>query len=444
MSAYLVPEKGWRYDCRFMNARITGAWFKTELDALIQEGIRKEQLKNQSRMPAVTQTDTDFLTLCNKRLDALKSRTPRYYEENQVFLKKMLVLWGNPMCSQISREMVREHFTRRPFMVIEKKGKDGNGKKKKGKMDSGGRKKSKADNSAREDGKAGDDIGHNAIANYELKMLRAAFNFGIECKIVSNNPTTAIKFLPKTNKQKRYVPPVDNIWSLLQAALTPKKTKNEKAREREAIKSYMDYVYVTVIMLTLARVGEINRLEWPDISFDHRFLKLYTKKKKDGSLTPRNIPMHDWILGLLLSLYKRRDPSVSWVFHHRYWSRKEGRFIVGPYKDRKKLMTTLCKKAKIKYFRYHPLRHFGATMLAALGVPLAEIQLLLGHEDIATTQRYIHSLVGADRQAMEAFAKKLLESFHTIHTRQEKQGASPEANPLFLLVGRTGIEPATR
>jgi len=385
----------------------------------------------------------DFLTLCNKRLDYLKGRTERYYQENEVFLKKMIRLWGNELCNAISRKTVDDWFLKRPFEVTEK-GKEGNGAKTKGNAGTGARKKGKAANDAEKESKAGNGTGHNAVANYELKMLRAAFNYGIEHELISCNPTAKIKLLPKTNKQMRYVPPVDDIWSLLQAALTPKKAKDEKAKERAVRMSFMDFVYIAVLIMTLARVGEINRLEWPDISFDHRFLKLYTRKKKDGSLTPRNIPMHEWILGLLWTLYKQRDPSISWVFHHRYGSRKEKRFVVGPYKDRKKLMSVLCKKAKIKYFRYHSLRHFGASMMAALGVPLVEIQNLLGHEDIETTQRYIHSLVGADRTAMEAFSKKLFECFHTIHTQQINQGVSPEANPLILMVGRTGIEPATR
>jgi integrase/recombinase XerD len=48
--------------------------------------------------------------------------------------------------------------------------------------------------------------------------------------------------------------------------------------------------------------------------------------------------------------------------------------------------------------RLHPhvLRHSAATLLAADGVPVHEIQQLLGHADLRTTQRYIHHAQSLD------------------------------------------------
>jgi hypothetical protein len=47
------------------------------------------------------------------------------------------------------------------------------------------------------------------------------------------------------------------------------------------------------------------------------------------------------------------------VFWHRYWRRKEGRFLEGSYGDRKQIVKSLCAKAGVKYFRFHPIRHSG-------------------------------------------------------------------------------------
>lgn len=44
----------------------------------------------------------------------------------------------------------------------------------------------------------------------------------------------------------------------------------------------------------------------------------------------------------------------------------------------------------------HVLRHSAATILAADGVPPSEIQQLLGHADLRTTQRYIHHAQSLD------------------------------------------------
>jgi hypothetical protein len=64
--------------------------------------------------------------------------------------------------------------------------------------------------------------------------------------------------------------------------------------------------------------------------------------------------------------------------------------------------------------------------MAHLGVPLTEIQKILGHESLTTTEEYIQSLVGADRKAMEIFAQKLQELFHT----NKKQPGT--ARPCYL------------
>ncbi len=67
------------------------------------------------------------------------------------------------------------------------------------------------------------------------------------------------------------------------------------------------------------------------------------------------------IYTLLLRRYKNRDKDKPWVFWQRYWSRKESKFVEGPFQDRKKIMGTLCRKVGVRYFRFHPLRHFGAS-----------------------------------------------------------------------------------
>ena len=69
--------------------------------------------------------------------------------------------------------------------------------------------------------------------------------------------------------------------------------------------------------------------------------------------------LHD----VLMHRYENRDPDKPWVFWHRYWSRKAGKFVEGPYGDRKKLMKRLCKKAGVRYFRFHPIRHSGASIM---------------------------------------------------------------------------------
>ena len=63
-------------------------------------------------------------------------------------------------------------------------------------------------------------------------------------------------------------------------------------------------------------------------------------------------------------------------------------------------MKTLCKKANVKYFRFHPLRHLLASILEDLGVPIGTTQRILGHKNRKTTEGYLHSAGDAERNAM--------------------------------------------
>jgi integrase len=45
-----------------------------------------------------------------------------------------------------------------------------------------------------------------------------------------------------------------------------------------------------------------------------------------------------------------------------------------------------CKKAGVKYFRFHALRHSGASIMDNSNVPIGAIQRILGHENRTTTE----------------------------------------------------------
>jgi len=44
-------------------------------------------------------------------------------------------------------------------------------------------------------------------------------------------------------------------------------------------------------------------------------------------------------------------------------------------------MRFLCQKAGVTYFRIHSLRHAGASFMESIGVPIANIQEILRHEN---------------------------------------------------------------
>ena len=113
--------------------------------------------------------------------------------------------------------------------------------------------------------------------------------------------------------------------------------------------------------------------------------------------------------------FEQRDKEKSWVFWQRYWDRKRKEWVEGPYQDRKKIMKSLCSKAKVRYFRFHALRHLGASILDHANVNIGSIQRILGHENRTTTEIYLHCIAAAEREAMKVF-EHVTQVSHMSHT----------------------------
>jgi integrase len=118
------------------------------------------------------------------------------------------------------------------------------------------------------------------------------------------------------------------------------------------------------------------------------------------------------------------------VFWHKFWESKKKEWVEGPYKERNRVTKTLCKKAGVRYFRFHPLRHQGASLLDRANVNIGSIQRILGHEHRSTTEIYLHSIGEAERQAMRVF-EKMTENSHTESHTDKETGLALSANPLI-------------
>ena len=114
-----------------------------------------------------------------------------------------------------------------------------------------------------------------------------------------------------------------------------------------------------------------------------------------------------------------------------------GDWKIGPYKERKRLMRSLCKKAGVKYFRFHALRHFGASLLEQSNIPIGSIQRILGHENRTTTELYLHSIGDGERRAMDVLDNRYAEFSHTdSHTK--KKDSQAETCKSLIIIGTPG------
>lgn len=61
-----------------------------------------------------------------------------------------------------------------------------------------------------------------------------------------------------------------------------------------------------------------------------------------------------------------------------------------PYQDVKRSFKTALRKAKIRDFHFHDLRHTFASHLVMAGVDITTVKELLGHKTLTMTLRYSH------------------------------------------------------
>jgi len=196
-------------------------------------------------------------------------------------------------------------------------------------------------------------------ANKQIRLIRALFNFGLKENLVAENPVDGIKPYP-AQRSRRYVPPVEDVDAVMALARPEQK------------------LYLTIIQHTVARIREINRLRWEDVHDDYVILR--TRKAKNSDLTERKIPLTLTAKEVLSKLPRKSE----FVFTNPRTGRG--------YDYRKKMMGYLCKKAGGKYFSFHAIRHLGASILSKEGVPLTDIQKILGHQRATTTDIYLRSI----------------------------------------------------
>ena len=387
MSVYSVKGKGWRYDFILNGTRHTRGWFKLKREAVKAATLKKEKLKNPTPVIEVPETSTpkqisqieatipidmDFLELINKRLDYVKAyNSDRHYADYVYMARRWVKHWKGKRCSQIDAESIRVFLLKRLKMTSA------------------------------------------YTANKELRYLRATFNFAMHPSRdwLKHNPTRGIDFFP-VEKRIKYVPSKKDVLQVILAA----------------DQDTQDYLWT--IALTLGRMSEINRLKWQDVDFQNRSVALYTRKKRGGNLTPRRVPMMGKLHDLLWRRYQNRNKKLPWVFWHRYWDQKACKWTDGPFKERTGIMKSLCKKVGVQYFRFHALRHFGASMLDQANVPIGSIQRLLGHENRTTTEIYLHSIGESERQAMAVLEERFEHFSHTdSHTESHtaKKGHSTKS-----------------
>jgi integrase len=200
--------------------------------------------------------------------------------------------------------------------------------------------------------------------NRSLILLRYAFNLAIRWEIpgVKTNPTKDVPLLnDQEGKKERY--------------LSKEETEGLYGVLKDSDNALLQYI-IPMLILTGARKMEVINARWEDFDLDRRQWRIPITKAG----RPRYVPLSSGVLHLLANVpHKEGNP---WVFPNP----KTGK----PYVSIFNSWNAARIAAGLADVRIHDLRHSFASFLVNAGRSLYEVQRILGHTQIKTTQRYAH------------------------------------------------------
>lgn len=200
-------------------------------------------------------------------------------------------------------------------------------------------------------------------ANRLLIMMRYIFNLTLKWEVpgIKANPCKGIPLMEENNKMERYLS-VDEAERLYGAVCKSDNT--------------MLKFIVPMLILTGARKREVLDARWGDFDQGRRAWRIPISKSGKA----RYVPLSDGALALLATI--PRPNECKWAFANPDTSK--------PYVSVFYAWSTARKSVGLSDVRMHDLRHSFASLLINSGRTLYEVQHILGHTQVKTTQRYAH------------------------------------------------------
>ena len=221
-------------------------------------------------------------------------------------------------------------------------------------------------------------IRSEVAVNRELETLRSMLNKAKEWNWLEENPFNKFQkpiLFPESEGRVRYLTEEElqrlfSLWG------------NPDPKKRPPL--YLKYIIQTALLTALRKTDLLN-LKWSNIDLDRGIL-FYEEQKKRNK--PRIKVLNSDMIELLKSIPKRGE----YVF-----TGNDGE----PLRDIKRSFRTALKRAEIKNFHFHDLRHCSASYLVMRGASLKAVQEHLGHTSLAMTERYMHLTSGFQRAEIE-------------------------------------------
>ena len=258
-----------------------------------------------------------------------------------------------------------------------------------------------------------------ATVNRYLSTLKHMFTKAVDWEMVEEDTlkrVRKVKLLAENNSRLRYLSP-EECQKLIGAS-----------------DKHLRPILITALN-TGMRKGEILSLRWEEnIDLKHGFILL--QKTKNGE--KREIPINDALDATLRGMTRRLN--VPYVFYGPNTRRGEGETKWAPFKDVKRSFQSACRKAGIKDFHFHDLRHTFASQLVMNGIDIVTVKELLGHKSLKMTLRYAHLAPGHKAEAVNILCEALAKKQGKVE-EQEGEGKLVENH---MVSGKTEISTAQK
>jgi integrase len=232
-------------------------------------------------------------------------------------------------------------------------------------------------------------------ANKDRKNLVSAWTWGMEnltrWDVGTVNPFQAIKKF-KEIRQPRYVPPVEDFWTVY-----------------DAVKDQQDKAMLLTLLHLAARRTEVFRLKRSDLDFQNQRARIWTRKRS-GGMEYDWLPMTTELSEALSDWWKARMEMNMTKDQHVFVCLHESNATMDYYgkafRQRRFFMERICRRAGVEHFTFHAIRHLTASILFHKGYSVSHIQLVLRHKSPTTTERYLKSLgLEMVRDALESLSR---------------------------------------
>ncbi|MGB9692536.1 MAG: tyrosine recombinase XerC [Candidatus Sumerlaeaceae bacterium] len=224
----------------------------------------------------------------------------------------------------------------------------------------------------------------SATLSRTIASLRVFFEYCVQQKHIEYSPAAYIHN-PKLPRKL----PIYLVESELRALLS--------APELSDTWGVRDYAILVLLAFTGMRRQELVGLDLASIDFERRTAKVLGKGSKE-----RLIPLNAIVIDALTAWLEVRpvtaDPEP--LFVNKFGKRLTGRGVYNIVK--KHVRRAGIVKGRISP---HKLRHTFATLLHLSEVDILEIQRLLGHASITSTQIYTHTNTQKLRSAVERLTR---------------------------------------